>query len=150
MDAFAGAVGVSDSDGKSTGEYAVCEPRSERVNNHYYAQVLRYMAEQNYIYVLCPSVRERAPRFRFSKFAPVMLPVPPKDEQAKIAEFLLQARKARRKIQESIFLLQEYRSALVTAAATGQIDVTSWDNRGGGNRRLDQIQEVMTRQEASA
>ncbi|WP_237274068.1 restriction endonuclease subunit S [Sulfitobacter sp. M22] len=65
MDAFAGAVGVSEDTGKATGEYAVCTPRDNNVNCHYFAMVLRCMALRNYIFILCPSVRERAPRFRF-------------------------------------------------------------------------------------
>jgi len=35
MDAFAGAVGVSDSDGKGTPVYSVCVPK-ENLNNYYY------------------------------------------------------------------------------------------------------------------
>jgi type I restriction enzyme S subunit len=123
MDAFAGAIGVSDSDGKSTGEYAVCEAVSDSVNNYYYAQVLRCMAERNYIYVLCPSVRERAPRFRFSKFAPVRLPVPPRPEQDEIAEFLKGSRELRDKTDTSLSLLKQYRASLITEAVTGQLDI---------------------------
>ena len=123
MDAFAGAIGVSDSDGKSTGEYAVCEAVSDSVNNYYYAQVLRCMAERNYIYVLCPSVRERAPRFRFSKFAPVRLPVPPRPEQDEIAEFLKGSRELRDKTYTSLSLLKQYRASLITEAVTGQMDI---------------------------
>jgi len=40
MDAFAGAIGVSDSDGKSTPVYNVCTPKIE-LNNYYYAYLLR-------------------------------------------------------------------------------------------------------------
>lgn len=43
----------------------------------------------------------------------------------------------------SIDRLKEYRSALITAAVTGQIDVTRWGRTGEGDRRLDQIQEEM-------
>ena len=80
MDAFAGAIGVSEDEGKSTGEYAACTPIGDH-NATYFAYTLRCMAKRDYISVLCPSVRERAPRFRFVRFAPVLLPVPPKPEQ---------------------------------------------------------------------
>jgi type I restriction enzyme S subunit len=43
MDAFAGAVGMSDSDGKATPVYAACQPKSG-VNAHYYAFIVREMA----------------------------------------------------------------------------------------------------------
>ena len=36
MDAFAGAVGVSNADGKSTSVYAVCTPRNEALNTYFY------------------------------------------------------------------------------------------------------------------
>lgn len=127
MDAFAGAIGVSEDDGKATGEYAVCKPRSDEAVPEYYAYLLRCMARRNYIYVLCPSVRERAPRFRFVRFAPVKLPVPPREEQLEIVDRIERARARMKnliaKTERSIDLLREKRAALITAAVTGKIDV---------------------------
>jgi restriction endonuclease S subunit len=40
-------------------------------------------------------------------------------------------------------LLLERRAALITAAVTGQIDVTTWGKQVQADRRLDEIQEVM-------
>lgn len=147
MDAFAGAIGVSDSDGKSTGEYAVCEAISEETNNSYYAYVLRSMAKRNYIYVLCPSVRERAPRFRFVRFAPIELPAPSKEEQDSIVEYLnksiAQNNELRNKTQSSIDLLQKFSTSLIAAAVTGQLDIKAWKKKGGTDKRLDNIEEAM-------
>jgi len=143
MDAFAGAIGVSDSEGKSTGEYAVCEAITDNVNNYYYAQVLRCMAERNFIYVLCPSVRERAPRFRFSKFAPVYMPVPPRQEQDKIAELLQRSRELRNKTALSLNLLKSYRASLITETVTGQLDIRQSMDQGANDIRLDQIDKVV-------
>ena len=47
------------------------------------------------------------------------------------------------KINVSISRLTEYRSALITAAVTGQIDVTTYAKSGTPDRRLDAIQEEM-------
>ena len=47
------------------------------------------------------------------------------------------------KINESVKRLKEYRSALITAAVTGQIDVTAYANSGTTDRQLDAIQEEM-------
>jgi len=44
----------------------------------------------------------------------------------------------------SIDRLREFRSALITAAVTGEIDVTTWRRRGSTDRRLDQIEEEMS------
>lgn len=146
MDAFAGAIGVSEDDGKSTGEYAVCKPIGDH-NTTYFAYLLRCMAKRDYISVLCPSVRERAPRFRFVRFAPVFLPVPPREEQNAIVDAIEQMRSRLSIVQTktiaSIDRLKEYRSALITAAVTGQIDVQTYAKSGTPDRRLDAIQEEM-------
>jgi type I restriction enzyme S subunit len=129
MDAFAGAIGISEDDGKATGEYAVCSPRSDDVNSEYYAFLLRCMARRQYIFILCPSVRERAPRFRFFRFAPVLLPFPPRSEQDQIVERIKKSSARLKslitKTEQSIALLKEKRAALITAAVTGKIDVRS-------------------------
>ena len=58
MDAFAGAVGVSDSDGKGTPVYAVCQP-AEGVDAEYYARVVGEMARSQYIAALSTGIRQR-------------------------------------------------------------------------------------------
>ena len=117
MDAFAGAIGVSDSDGKCTGEYVVCEPLRDDVNNHYYGILLRVMALEKYILAICPSVRERAPRFRFNTFKDVLLPVPPIKEQQEIVAYIDKETTGIdnmiKRIRHSIDLLKEYRTALI-------------------------------------
>ena len=48
MDAFAGAIGISDSDGKSTPVYSVCTPRnSNEVDVYYYAYFMKDLANTN-------------------------------------------------------------------------------------------------------
>ena len=42
----------------------------------------------------------------------------------------------------SIERLREFRSALITAAVTGQIDVSTWGKQGTADRRLDRIEEA--------
>jgi len=89
MDAFAGAVGVSDSDGKATAEYLVYTP----INKHethvpFYGLLLRQMALSGFVLALGKSVRERSPRFKHTKFVSLELPVPPLFEQKTIAHYL--------------------------------------------------------------
>jgi len=45
--------------------------------------------------------------------------------------------------RKSIDRMREFRSALITAAVTGQIDVATWGKQGTTDRRLDQIEEAM-------
>ncbi len=90
MDAFAGAAGVSDSDGKGTPVYSVCVPRGS-ASPHYYAAVVREMARSSWIQALSRGVRERSTDFRFEMFATQPLPVPPDVEQAEIVKYLAHA-----------------------------------------------------------
>lgn len=121
MDAFAGAIGVSDSDGKSTPVYAACVPRGEYpVNSHYYAYLLRYMAHSGYIESLSKGIRERSTDFRFTEFRELSLPIPDKDEQDGIVAFLDQKTAeidaAIAKKQRLIDLLGEQKDLLVSQA----------------------------------
>lgn len=91
MDAFAGAIGVSDSDGKSTPVYSACIPRiKNRVNVYYYSYYLRNLALAGFIESLAKGIRERSTDFRFSDFAELLLPFPALEDQNQIVEFLNQ------------------------------------------------------------
>ena len=87
MDAFAGAIGVSDSDGKGTPVYNVCTAIGD-INNWYYAYLLREMAHSGFIQSLYRGIRERSSDFRFDVFARQYLPVPPRAEQDQIVRYL--------------------------------------------------------------
>lgn len=69
-----------------------------------------------------------------SAFKLVQLLVPPEDEQRLIVKLLTEIvsslEKAETSAVESIDLLTEYRSALITAAVTGQIDLPALDEQG--------------------
>jgi type I restriction enzyme S subunit len=82
---------------------------------------------------------------RYANFRQVDIPVPPIEEQTEIG-FLLDQKLGRieevtEPVTKSIDRLKEYRSALITAAVTGQIDVTTYAKSGTSDRRLDAIQE---------
>ena len=76
----------------------------------------------------------------------IVLPVPPLEERKAIADKIesqiKESAKVQPQIKASIDLLREFRSALITAAVTGQIDVSTWSNQGTSDRRLDQIEEA--------
>ena len=126
MDAFAGAIGVADSDGKSTPVYSVCEPEPA-ANARYYAYLLREMARSQWVLALAKGIRERSTDFRFASFGSQLLPRPPLAEQAAIVKFLAHSD---RRIQCYIHakkrlmaLLEEQKQASIRQAITGQIDV---------------------------
>ena len=75
------------------------------------------------------------------------IPIPPRTQEANLIRRLNAYRDRNLKVKtttiESIDRLKEYRSALITAAVTGQIDVTTYAKSGTTDRRLDAIQEEM-------
>ena len=71
------------------------------------------------------------------------IPVPNIELQQRVAKVIEFERRLKEKTAPSIDRLKEYRSALITAAVTGQIDVTSYATSGTPDRRLDAIQEEM-------
>ena len=126
MDAFAGAIGVSDSDGKGTPVYSVCKPEPN-VNAKFYASALREMARSQWIQALAKGIRERSTDFRFESFSSQRVPFPPLPEQTAIVRFLDDAeRRIRCYIcakQKLIELQEEQKQAIIHQAVTGQIDV---------------------------
>ena len=125
MDAFAGAVGVSDSAGKGTPVYSICTPIGES-NSHYYAHALREMSRNKWIEALAKGVRERSSDFRFTEFGTQVLPIPLPEEQAAIVLFLDHADEQIQRYVASkdrlIRLLEEQRHALVHQAVTRGLD----------------------------
>lgn len=128
LDGFAGAVGISDSDGQSTPVYHVCRQRSDVADLRFVAYALRYLGHSGFLATLAPNVRQRSVDFRnWQTFGQVPLDIPELGEQRRIvAELDVSAaslKQARATISRAIALLQERRSALITAAVTGQIEV---------------------------
>ena len=125
MDAFAGAIGVSDSDGKGTPVYSVCTMTPD-ANAHYYAATIREMARSQWVTALATGIRERSTDFRYATLAQQILPVPPPDEQAAIVRFLdhndeLINRYISAK-ERLIALLEEQRQAVIHQAVTRGLD----------------------------
>ncbi len=120
MDAFAGAVGVSDSDGKASPVYAVCVSKGD-VDARYYQHVVRQMARSGWIAALAKGVRERSTDFRFETFGQQILPSPSPGEQAAIADFLtyvdLRIQRVIAAKKRLVELLEEEKLAIVHRAA---------------------------------
>ncbi len=123
MDGFAGAIGVAEATGKCSPEYIVLEPRHDGIKPEFFAECLRTMARNGYVQVICPSVRERAPRFLYSTFKDVELPVPPVEDQLDRVERIRFLREAISKLRLQQAQLAEFRgvviASLVEAALRG-------------------------------
>tara|TARA_B100001057_G_scaffold182110_1_gene182833 strand:- start:562 stop:1824 length:1263 start_codon:yes stop_codon:yes gene_type:complete len=127
MDGFAGAIGISDSKGKSTPVYTVIEP-DEKNDLRYIAYLLKRMANTGKIESLARSIRERTTDFRWNIWSVINFPFPPIEEQIQISNFIekknnqidLLIKKYNRKIP----LLKEYSEALISEVITGKVRVT--------------------------
>lgn len=126
MDAFAGSIGVSDSDGKGTPVYICLQPKGAYLNQ-YYAHLLREMARSGYIKALYKGIRERSSDFRYETFAPLKLLVPPLAEQEAIVAYLdektTQIDRYTGQLEEMIRQMRDLRQTIISEAVTGKICV---------------------------
>ncbi|MFW1329069.1 restriction endonuclease subunit S [Vibrio parahaemolyticus] len=129
MDAFAGAIGVSDSDGKSSPVYSACTPATGvKVNPKYYALYLRNLALGGFIESLAKGIRERSTDFRYKDFSELFFPLPDIETQNKV---VLEIEKSHQEIDGGISVLtkqiekiKEYKTSLINSAVTGKIKIT--------------------------
>lgn len=120
-------------------EHAIVVTPVRQVEITWLAELLRTMNLNQY------SMSAAQPGLSVGTISNLLIPVPPLSEQHAIADYI--ARETSRmdavmfKISESIETLREFRSALITATVTGQIDVDTWRRRGDTDRRLEAIEE---------
>ena len=125
MDAFAGAIGISDSDGKCSPICIVCRPLNEgEIDLGYYCQLFRVMAHSGFIQSLAKGIRERTTDFRYKTLVMLHFPVPPYTEQQKIVAYLddkcSKIDTIINKIESKIELLKELRRSLINEVVTGK------------------------------
>lgn len=127
LDGFAGAVGVSDSDGIATPVYHVCAPSAED-DVEYLALLLRYLGTSGFLAAQAPNVRQRSVDFRnWQTFARVPLTLPPGDQQrtfvSEFRQYEVRVLALIAETKQNIALAKERRAALITEAVTGQIAI---------------------------
>ena len=125
MDGFAGAIGISDSKGKSTPVYTVIEP-DHRTDVRYISYLLREMSQTGKIESLARSIRERTTDFRWNMWSVVHFPFPNVEEQKLISRYLdkktSQIDSLVEKIQKKIELLKEQRTSVINHFVTKGLD----------------------------
>lgn len=125
MDGFAGAIGISDSKGKSTPVYTVIKP-DENTDLKYFAYLLREMSKTGKIQSLARSIRERTTDFRWNMWSVIKFPFPPVLEQQIISQFLDKKTKQIdliiEKIEKKIELLQEQKTVQINYYVTKGLD----------------------------
>lgn len=125
MDAFAGAIGCSDSRGKTTPVVHVCDTVG---NNRYFMYYLRSLAYGNILMDLSNGVRIRSSDYRnFAKLGVFGALLPPREEQDEIVAYLDQKCEEIDRLiaQKERFLseLENYKKSLIYEYVTGKKEV---------------------------
>ncbi len=127
-------------------------PRKSVISGDYLQRML-----QGFENILISFIEEAAhgtKKLRSEALFGLKFPVPPLGDQERICTQYERARIRSARLSAatlaSIDRLREFRAALITAAVTGQIDVTTWGKQSQTDRRLDKIEEEMSLREARA
>lgn len=128
LDGFAGAVGIAEEGGNCSPVYHVCSLRNPDYDLTFIAKYLRYLGLSGYLATEAPNVRQRSVDFRnWDRFANLLLPFPQLEEQRRIlASLSADLEKDESFVQQVTQmqdLLKERRTALITAAVTGELEV---------------------------
>lgn len=147
MWAWMGAMGVSSENGLISPSYGVYTLISDALRPAFVDLMVRskpFVAEATR---RSKGIHSSRLRLYPDAFLDIWLPIPPLETQdivlKDIAERTAREGALLKKNKEAETLLREFRSALITAAVTGQIDVTTWGKHGKVDRRLDQIEAEM-------
>ncbi len=154
MWAWMGAMGVSSEHGLISPSYGVYSPVSEALRPAFVDLMVRskpFIAEATR---RSKGIHSSRLRLYPDAFLDMRLPIPPLEQQDEIlSEISARTQREDELLQKNACaeaLLREFRSALITAAVTGQIDVETWGKEGKTDRRLDQIEEDLALREARA
>ncbi|MER6553312.1 MULTISPECIES: restriction endonuclease subunit S [Streptomyces] len=129
LDGFAGAIGTSEAIGNCSRVYHVCVPQGDG-DARYLGRILRLLALQGYLGNFAISTRERAVDFRnWDLFGRIPIPAVPAAEQREVGKLIEKVRPLHETIERSARLAAERRQALITAAVTGQFDVSTASGR---------------------
>lgn len=128
LDGFAGAIGIAEKDGNCSPVYHVCSLRNPDYDQTFIAEYLRYLGLAGYLATEAPNVRQRSVDFRnWDRFANLLLPFPRLEEQrrilASLSADLEQDESFVQQVTQMQDLLKERRTALITAAVTGELEV---------------------------
>lgn len=126
MKAWQGSLGISNFDGIVSGDYEVLHRIDERFSLEYLNVFLRSRRMISQYAIRSKGVRPSQWRLYWEEFKEIELPLIPLRQQMETVSKVSAADADRRIIDQcdrTIALLQERRSALITAAVTGQIEV---------------------------
>jgi type I restriction enzyme S subunit len=127
MNVIIGSVGISPEYGTASIEYYVLYANDNNTETEYYGHIFCSKAFQTNLARLGSGILGHRLRIPFDILKTEMLPKPPINEQKSISTYLNELRNTdsvvTQKVQQAIAVLKEYRTAIISAAVTGKIDV---------------------------
>jgi len=124
MDAFAGAIGISEDDGKTSPVCIILDSKDDNVYNSYYAYLLRVYSIFGYIESMAKGIRVRSTDFKYNTFANTFLIVPFYEEQKKIVTYIEEETSRIDKLivdkTKVIEELENYKKSLIYEYVTGK------------------------------
>ncbi|QIQ22176.1 restriction endonuclease subunit S [Zophobihabitans entericus] len=127
--AWMGAVGYSNYDGVTSPAYDILRKIND-INPKFYHYLFRLDFTQQEFKRWSRGIMEMRLRLYFEELGRIMMPIPPKSEQDIIVEKIEKLENQYSQLENiatrQIELLQERRTALISAAVTGKIDVRHW------------------------
>lgn len=124
MDGFAGAIGISDSRGKAS---PVLNVLGTSENKKYIMYYLRSMAYSNVFVALATGIRVRSCDLRWNKLAELYYPIPPREEQNAIVQYIedqiQQADNIITQKQKQLVVLTDYKKSIIYEYVTGKKEV---------------------------
>ncbi|WP_392604198.1 restriction endonuclease subunit S [Stutzerimonas sp. CQPMC-PStu] len=127
--AWMGAVGYSEYDGVTSPAYDILRP-SRKLAPKFYHYLFRGKSAQQEFKRWSRGIMEMRLRLYFDELGRILMPFPPLEEQERIVDFIEEMEdkfdSLSQAASEQVKLLSERRSALISAAVTGKIDVRGW------------------------
>ena len=129
MRAWQGGFGASRLSGLVSPAYVVCKPQTA-LDSNYFELVLRTPNAVTELKRYSRGITDFRLRLYWDEFKNINVPVPPKEEIVEILKSInennLTYKSLIKMAKKQISLLQERRTALISAAVTGKIDVRNW------------------------
>ena len=137
-------VAVVNFDGVCSTEAIVLKPKKVL------ASYLKYMMlEKGFIEdIVSSTYGARMPRASWGYIGSKLIDLPSITDQKKVISLINEKLKnisnISQKTEDSIKLLLQFKSSIITEAITGQLNIKEWQNRGLGDQKLDKINKTMT------
>ncbi len=147
MWAWMGAMGIAKDSGFVSPSYGVYRPTGNWYLDAFLDMILRsapFVAEVNR---RSKGIYSSRLRLYPDAFLDIEMPLLPLEEQSRILEALESALSREEKLaalnSASVSKLREFRSSLITAAVTGQLDIAAWAKRGETERQLEAVETAV-------